>query len=302
MHYKKPAITFEQQIEKLERRGLQIEDKDRALRWLSRVSYYRLSAYFLPFQAEQDVFNRGATLTHVCDLYNFDRKLRLLLLDAIERIEVALRTSLTYEIGHRHGPFGHTERTTFTEYFRFEEWLVELRDAENESQEKFVEHFRQKYTRERHLPIWMASELLSFGCLSRIFKGLNPTAKRAIAVPFGATPDVILGSWLHTLSVVRNVCAHHARLWNREFGVVPKIPPAPISYFPFSRPAATGRIYATLLVIHQMLKAIAPHSQWTERVVQLFQGYRAADLKAMGIPDGALAAEPWTKPLTNDAS
>src|SRR5687767_3304096 len=110
MHYNKPALSFEAQITQLEERGLIIEDHDRARRWLSRVSYYRLSAYFLPFKVQgQDRFQEGASLGQICDLYNFDRRLRLLLLDAIERIEVALRTALTYEIAHRYGPFGHTD-------------------------------------------------------------------------------------------------------------------------------------------------------------------------------------------------
>jgi len=92
MHYLKAALSFPDQLAQLQQRGLHVTDPDRALHWLRRVSYYRLSAYFLPFKNGES-FRPGTEFNDVAGLYIFDRKLRLLVLDAIERIEVALRTS-----------------------------------------------------------------------------------------------------------------------------------------------------------------------------------------------------------------
>ena len=116
MKYPKPALTFHEQFGLLASRGLAVPDPERAMRWLRHVSYFRLSAYFLPFKSGEN-FKPGTTFDRVAGLYIFDRKLRLILLDAIERIEVALRTALTYEIAHRHGPFGYADAANFGSRF-----------------------------------------------------------------------------------------------------------------------------------------------------------------------------------------
>lgn len=292
MEYKKPAFTFEQQIRQLEVRGLIIDDRDRARRWLSRVSYYRLSAYFLPFKiAGENRFRPDVSLGVICDLYNFDRKLRLLLLDAIERIEVGLRTAVTYQIGHEFGAFGHTSERNFAPRFNHARFMDDLEMMERDSRETFVGHFRSKYTKERHLPIWMASELLSFGALSRVYSALHPRLKRNVSDQYGL-PDNILGSWLHSLSVARNICAHHSRLWNRELGVSPKLPPAPTAYWPF-KSINSGRVYAILLITRHLLHVLAPRSEWKGRVVRLFAEHPGVDHVAMGIAQNAIADHNW---------
>ncbi len=116
MRYDKPALTFDEQLALLQQRGLHVPDTARARHWLQRVSYYRLSAYFLPFK-HGELFRAGTDFDDVAGLYVFDRKLRLLVLDAIERIEVAMRTAVTYEVGHRFGAFGHTDPANFSPHF-----------------------------------------------------------------------------------------------------------------------------------------------------------------------------------------
>src|ERR1700722_9774263 len=153
MRYSKPALTYEEQYDLIVSRGLVVEDRLRLIRWLKHISYYRLSAYFIPFKTG-DKFNQGATFDQVAGVYIFDRKLRLILLDAVERIEVALRTDLTYEITHAHGPFGHTDPKNFDPAFDHEEIMNEVREAESDSRETFISHYRSKYTKEEHLPLW----------------------------------------------------------------------------------------------------------------------------------------------------
>lgn len=149
MHYTKPALTFDQQLDLLRERGLAVADPARASHWLSKVSYYRLSAYFLPFK-DGDRFRPGVEFDQVAGLYIFDRKLRLLALDAIERVEVAIRTAITYGIGHVHGPFGHTVATNFAPEFDHAKFMAELEAEEQRAKETFVSHFRGKYTAEQH--------------------------------------------------------------------------------------------------------------------------------------------------------
>lgn len=222
MRYTKPPLTFADQLELLQGRGLQVPDPARAEHWLSHISYYRLSAYMLPFKDGEN-FRPGTTFDQVAGLYIFDRKLRLILLDAIERIEVALRTFLTYELSHQYGVFGHTDPTRFSPRFGHDRFMEHLRKAERDSKETFVSHYRGKYTSEEHLPVWMATELISLGQLSRLYTACNPSIKRRFARRLN-TGDPIVSSWLHSLSYVRNVCAHHSRLWNRELAIKPMLP------------------------------------------------------------------------------
>ncbi|PKM16719.1 MAG: hypothetical protein CVV12_01190 [Gammaproteobacteria bacterium HGW-Gammaproteobacteria-2] len=289
MHYPKRALSYSDQLAQLQRRGLQVDDPVRALHWLQHVSYYRLSAYFLPFKDSED-FRPGTEFDDVAGLYIFDRKLRLLLLDAIERIEVALRTAITYEIGHAYGPFGHTDSANFSPRFNHAKFMEELGKEERRAKETFAAHFRRKYTAEPHLPVWMATELLSFGTVSMLYGGLAPAIKRRIASKYGI-PDSHFASWMHALSYVRNVCAHHKRLWNRQMGIKPQLP---------SRSTAwphdvldNGRLYCILVVLQHMLKVVSPRCHWRDRLFELFDMHPNVPLTAMQIPNGWRTKAIW---------
>lgn len=289
MRYAKPALTFEQQIDLLQGRGLAVPDRQRALHWLAHVSYYRLSAYLLPFK-DGETFRPGTTFDSVAGLYIFDRKLRLILLDAIERVEVALRTCLTYELSHAHGVFGHTESGNFAHWFKHDRFMSELTKAERDSTETFVSHYRSKYTCEEHLPIWMATELISFGQLSRVYAASHPNIKRVFARRLNVS-DRIVGSWLHTLSYVRNVCAHHSRLWNRELAIKPMLPVVSPAW-PY-RVASNERLYCVLVILRHTLVRISPRCLWHERLLTLFDGHPEVSLDAMQIPADWRTAPLW---------
>jgi abortive infection bacteriophage resistance protein len=293
MRYPKPALTYEQQYDLIVSRGLQVEDRLRLIRWLRHVSYYRLSAYFIPFKTD-DTFNSGATFDQVAGLYIFDRKLRLIVMDAIERIEVALRTDLTYEITHAYGPFGHVDAANFDPAFDHDSFMDELSQAEADSRESFVAHYRQKYTEEPHLPLWMASELLSFGRISRLYRACSPSIKRKIAARYDIQ-DAQLASWFHALSYIRNVCAHHSRLWNRNLAVKPSIPNLSRAW-PYHIPG-NDRLYCVLIIIRHCLLRIAPTCGWRDRLFRLFDEHPTVDLAAIGIPLDWRTKMPWTDPL-----
>ena len=280
MHYTKQALEFQDQLALLQQRGLGVADPVRALHWLQRVSYYRLSAYFLPFKDGAN-FQPGVEFNDIAGLYIFDRKLRLLVLDAIERVEIALRTAITYEIGHAYGPFGHTDPANFDPGYDHARLMADLTVEEGRARETFAQHFRGKYTSETHLPVWMATELLSLGSISLLYRGLSPVIKRRIATEYGVT-DRHFGSWLHTLSYVRNVCAHHKRLWNRQLGVRPQLPTKSLSW-PHNVPD-NGRVYCVLIVLQLMLQTVSPRCHWRQRLFDLFDDHPSIPLDAMKFP------------------
>ncbi len=223
MHYTKPALTYEQQLAIISSRGLAIPDRERALHWLRRKGYFRLSAYFLPFKITgSDTYTSGTTFTDIIKLYKFDAHLRLLMIKAIDRVEVALRASITYHFGHVLGPFGYTEVAHFTPFiastgpgvpatgFDHAYMLRRIETEVMQSKEDFVRHYRTKYTSETHLPVWMLTELMPFGMLSKMTEGVKKSLRKQIAKDFGLSQSQ-LTSWMETLTYVRNICAHHSK-------------------------------------------------------------------------------------------
>lgn len=286
MPYTKLPLTFAAQLDLLCERGLQVADRDRALRWLAHISYYRLSAYFLPFK-EGEAFRPGTTFNDIAGLYIFDRKLRLVMLDAIERIEVAIRTTVTYEIAHTYGVFGHTHSEHFSSQFdhmRFMDDLAKEKDRAEKGRatETFVTHFQAKYPDEPYLPIWMATELLSFGATSKLYSSLQPKAiRQRIAAPYKVDAK-ILTSWLHTLAYIRNVCAHQKRLWNRELAIAPRLP-SRCREWPHQVPDEK-RLYAVLIIVRHMLAVASPHTHWHHRLFDLLDQHPTIPTQAMGFP------------------
>lgn len=289
MRYLKPARTFDQQLDLLRQRGLTVGDPVRALRWLQSVSYYRLSAYLLPFK-DGEQFRPETDFNDVAGLYIFDRKMRLLVLDAIDRIEVAIRTSVTYEIGHVYGAFGHTDPANVAPGFDHSRFMSELLEEEKRAMETFASHFRQQYAEEPHLPVWMATELLSFGTVSKLYQSLDPKLRQQVAAPYKVDAQFLV-SWLHTLTYARNVCAHHKRLWNRDFAIKPRFPSRSLAW-PHKVPD-NGHLYAVLVVLRHMMKVNSPNSKWVERLHALLAAHPTVPQRAMGFPDGWQQLTTW---------
>lgn len=287
MQYSKPPLTFEAQAELLLSRGLQA-DKDVLISRLHAVNYYRLSAYLYPFrQQSSDAFRANTTLDLVWNCYTFDRQLRILVMDAIERVEVAVRTQIAYHFAHLHGAFGYLDQALFPklDVGRYERWLDYMKDEIDRSRETFIKHFQAKYGDCHDLPpLWMLCEVMSFGKMLTLFNGVDDDIRRLIAREYGIE-DRILKSWLGALNVIRNICAHHGRLWNRELGykpLIPKIQKYPQWHDPVGTPK--HRIFAILTILKYLLKKIAPTSQWDCRFRDLLSRYPEIPLRAMGFP------------------
>lgn len=221
--YTKFALDFAAQVDLLRTRGLVIADSVSAEAFLSRVSYYRFSAYVIPFEVRRHEIVQGTHFEDVRRLYELDGELINAFLGALGECEIAFRTRFTYVLSHAYGPFCHLDRARFRRDFNHLEWVLRLEEEVRRSKETFLDHYRTTYEGFPRLPLWMATELMSFGTLSRAFAQLEPKSQKLVVGGIGVH-ELVLKSWLHTTTYLRNLCAHHARLWNRELAIRPVIP------------------------------------------------------------------------------
>ncbi len=300
MEYLKTALSFEQQADRLLDRGLEA-DRDELIQRLQAVSYYRLSGYLYPFRVpDSDAYQPGTSLTTIWNRYCFDRRLRVLLLDAIERVEVAVRTQLVYHFAHAHGAFGHCQEDNLPELSvgRYIEWREGLRVETERSKEAYKTHFFKKYD-ERNLPIWMVAELMSMGSMLTFYRGVEGDIADRVAAHF-SMPDEQLKTWLLSLYAARNICAHHSRLWNRALGYAPGLPQKNkhpdwhLKDGDGKNVLTNNRVGILLMICRAFLSQISPTSQWAGRVDQLFAEYPEIPVKEMGLPTDWQEHPLWT--------
>lgn len=263
----KPATTYAQQVALLQSRGMEVGDPAQAEFYLKQINYYRLCAYWLPYEQSHSThtFRPGTRFEDVVAVYFADRRLRLLFLDAIERIEVSVRCHWAYEMAHQHGPHAHLDPTLAK---RLDFWQMNKEKLETEverSDEVFIQHIKDTYS-EPLPPVWASAEVMSLGLLSSWYDNLKPTATRVAISSAYQVDESVLSSWLRHLTLVRNICAHHGRLWNRKFVVIPQLPRSkPLGlgqqFIPGSR-----KIYNTMVLTLHLMSLIAPRSRWKQRL------------------------------------
>lgn len=283
--YQKPATTYVEQIALLKSRGMTIADEQAAAFYLQHISYYRLGAYWLPFEADHAThqFQAGTTFENVLRLYNFDRELRLLVLDAIERIEVSARAQWAHQLGHAYGAHAHLNPSLAKQRVHWQSNMDALRKEIDRSEEVFIQHLTQKYSDDLP-PIWACCEVMSLGLLSRWYSNLYPQPIRTKIAAVFEVDHRVLQSWLHHLSVVRNLCAHHSRLWNRQFDrVSPQAPKSKPAALKDTFVAGHG-LYNTLLILIYMMDLIAPNHRWGARLVDLLEQHKDLLIPHMDFP------------------
>ena len=299
MLYEKPPLTFERQADLLLSRGMQGDRETMILR-LQSVNYYRLSGYWYPFRNPDDSFRPGLTFDTVWNRYVFDRHLRILIMDAIERIEITVRTQIAYHHAHRYGAFGYTDDPHSLPQLdtqKYSDLHQRIKDEIERSREVFVNHFHRKYgDSHAFLPIWMATEVMTFGSVLSFFRGVDSTIQKDIS-KFFDVPDVVLESWLLTLNVIRNICAHHGRLWNRELGIKPKLPnPRKHPQWNFPKPIPNQRVFIILTICRYCLNRIAPQSHWSSRMFSLLERFPDIPRINMGFPNNWEELTLWKNP------
>lgn len=296
--FAKPATDLAAQIALLRARGLSIPDQAFATHYLRHIGYYRFSGYALAFQVNHNAdgshrFNEGIAFDDVLDLYIFDRKLRLLALDAIERIEVALRAVLSHEMSLQHGPHWFMNAAHFGGTFDHASFLDHVKreighdPAKAHARQTFIQHYYANYGDPELPPSWMIFEVLSFGSVSQVFKNLTRANQKPVARQFGLD-SAVLASWLHAISYLRNLAAHHQRLWNRVFTIKPLAAKQYASEFHDPK-----HFYAQAVIIHVLLKAIAPESQWQNRLERLLLEHPKVNPNKLGFPTEWPARKIW---------
>ncbi|WP_232309010.1 Abi family protein [Picosynechococcus sp. PCC 73109] len=271
-----------------------IKDTEQAKFYLQHLNYYRLRAYWLFFERNTRThqFQTGTRFQDVLDLYIFDRELRLLILDAIERIEVSVRSQWAYYLAHRHGSHAHLDQNLFNRRF-WQRNLNDLTKEVNRSEEDFVQHFQQTYS-EALPPVWVVCEVMSFGLLSRWFKTIRfASTKAAIATAYNVRAN-FLESWLHHLAMVRNTCVHHSRLWNREFTVVPTLITSPRQPLTNDFVSNSRKIYNSLVILLYLMDQIAPNHQWGEELLNHIKTCPQS-LSAMDFPSDWESRQIWKR-------
>ncbi|MGY4418912.1 abortive infection bacteriophage resistance protein [Bradyrhizobium sp. JR6.1] len=298
--FKKPARELGDLTFLLATRGLRFENWADAHTHLEHIGYYRFTGYLRPFKiggtgADAENFKPNTTFELVHDRYIFDRRLRILILEAVEKIEIAARAAISDAVACRHGPHWYMDRNLFARpgfYHRAQKFDVVkwhaafLEDVKRQighddarRQDVFVKHYYETYSDPDMPPCWMVFEIITFGSISQCLKFLKHPEYGEVCKKFGLSHQII-SSWLHALSYVRNLCAHHSRLWNRVLTIKPTIPNAHRLAFGNKN----DRIYAALLAMQILLQQIWSNNEWAENLRALIDEHPTIPLGAMGFP------------------
>lgn len=293
--YNKPPLPFEDQLSLLKDRGLTIEDEGKALSYLRAISYYRLSAYFLPYQLNKDQFNEEVTFDQIVKTYSFDRELRLLVFDCIERIEIAIRTQIIYCMALTHNDSHWQDKKNFfvKPFYNSVGNLVDpysdiqniiSRAKTNRRPEVFIKHYINNYSTPSNPPAWMCMELLTIGELSHLYRGLKSKKDKSRIASFFDLHHSVFTSWLHSLTYVRNICAHHSRLWNRDLAIEPNRLKKPQGYWLDADFQNNSRVFYFLSVLKYLLSRANRSNRLKLKLQQLFDKYPEVPIKYLGIP------------------
>jgi abortive infection bacteriophage resistance protein len=316
--YTKPHLAFADQVSLLKSRGLVVDDEAEVEHLLSVIGYYRLSGYWYAYRRHlggarrDDGFIEGTTFRQVVRLYNADRQLKLHALDAVERTEIALRVKLGFTLGRR-GAYAHLSAGNLDGQFTqrrygkpstYDRWLRKVLTAQGRSSEDFVAHFQRKY--DGRLPVWVVTEILDFGAMTYLFQGLKAADRNEIAHSLdvldhkGIGNGAALGNWLRVLNYVRNVCAHHSRLWNRN--LIDQIAPSHLRSIAdlrhlSQREVSHFRVYSTLCILAFLLARLEPGTDWASPVRRLVAEEIPAcgrSVHELGFPADWTSRRPWS--------
>ncbi len=291
MIYSKTSTAIQQQIVLLQQRGLIITDLVQAEHFLSNISYYRLAGYWWPMQSDKvnHIFKTNSKFEDVIALYNFDRELRLLIFDIIERIEIGLRAKLIYKLSHEFDPWWFQNMSLFINVRELLKTLNTISEEIERSKDTFIkDHLKRYNTDTRFPPAWKTLEVATFGNLSKLYGNLKSTvrSKDEIAAELNTINHTYLPSWLQSIAQIRNICAHHGRLWNKNLPGRPKLlskPPAP---WLTTVPAGSQHhmLYIHICCMKYLLDVISPGHHVVPKLVELFNKYPNVDLNALGFP------------------
>lgn len=287
MKYDKQPIELTQQLMILRQRGLEIENEDKALDCLRSISYFRLASYWKPMEIEEThhLFRPNSRFEEVVQLYLFDKRLRSLVFATIQDLEVALRTRIIQSFSLPYGAFWFMDRTLFKDEHIYQSCFESIRKEVFRSNEDFVKEHFIRYNEPSLPPVWKTMEVVSFGVLSKLYCNFQDVQlKKSVAGSFGLPQYTYLESWMKCATVLRNYCAHHARLWNRRFPWKPQLPERLPLKWVRTLPLRPYKFYAQLCYLVYLEQTITPCSCLKEELSALLENASPTFLKAMGFP------------------
>ena len=275
----KEPKTFDEQIDLLKSRGLIIGDEDKAKFILNNINYYRFSAYLIHFKKEDETYKENITFEHIYNLYLFDKELRNILIDMLESIEISFRTYIAYTLAIKHGSTGYLNKQCFKKEKYFESFIKKLEDEKNNHKNKlFIKHHNEKYN--GILPIWVAVEIMSFGTLSKLYSNMLPQDTAYIKRELCKVNHILVNSWLHSLTHLRNVCAHYGRIYNTY------LPPIKVKKSDRNNVINDRQVFTYILAIKHL---IADKNIWNDYFIKLqalFYKYdNYVELEFLGFPE-----------------
>ncbi|WPJ97525.1 Abi family protein [Coraliomargarita algicola] len=287
----KPPLTYVAQLQLLKDRGLTVDDEAYALHCLANYNYYRLSIYWRCFTdpTNHDRFHAGTTFEQIWQLYDFDRELRKLVNEACKRLEISARSRWAYELGQAYGCQAYEDPAAFSHVPAHTKLLAWFDDCFEASKEIFVQHYK---TKPCHRPeIWVAIELLEFGKFCRFYRLTKQAQLRECIADHYHLNESSFSSLLTQCNYIRNICAHHSRLWNRRLTIklsVPKKKPIPLAqaleHYPKSEEIESRKLYNTLTLLIHCVQVIEPRGDWPQRLVTHLQTLPANLIPHMGFP------------------
>lgn len=284
MRYNKPPLDFPAQIALLKQRGMVFTDEDIALESLHSISYFRLANYWKHFeQKETRYFKENSKFESVLGLYSFDQELRNIIFSSIQNIEIAFRTRVSHFLSMKYGAFWFLDSSIIKNQQIHLMCIEKLKEEMERSHEEFIQEHNIKYDEPIFPPSWKIIEVASFGTLSKLYSNITEAyIKKEIARSFQLPSYLFLENWMKCATVLRNCCAHHARLWNRRFSVIPKYPailPGQWIKTPLQRPE---KLYGQLCCLVYLEQSINPNSNLRDRIIALISNHPEIDLKTMG--------------------
>lgn len=289
MIYNKKPLTFDEQITQLKQRGLLISDETLARHYLETIGYYRLSGFWWPMLADKKkrIFKLNSTFDNVINIYNFDKELRILIFEIIETIEVVFRTKLIYHLSLEISPWWFEDSNNFKDPIGHTITLQSIDKELVQSKENFIKQHKIIYKDDlRRPPSWKTIEIASLGTISKLYNNLknNIKSKNLIAEEFGTVNHTYFPSWLQSISQIRNMVAHHSRLWNKNLPGRPKLLKRPPFPWLENVPHVSEHymLYIHLCCMKYLLNIIKPNNEMTIQLNGLFNTYNNIDQKALG--------------------
>jgi abortive infection bacteriophage resistance protein len=264
---------------------MQFADESKALHLFKIIGYSRFCGYWYPLLSDKEShsFKPDTTFEAAYNLYKFDRELRHLLIAELEKIEIAVRAKMTHVLSTKYGQFWMEDVTLFADAAKHQTTLSKIEEELLRSDEDSILSFRAKYSNP-FPPSFIALEITTFGPLSRLYDNLKSgTDKREIAAAFGLS-DKVFASWLHSWVSVRNLCAHHARLWNRWLSIQPLFPRRPAGVWLTDKGVSNNHIYYVLSMMIYLLNTVNPGHSFSQKIRALFVKYANVDSRALGFP------------------